>query len=242
MKRFKFFTAIAGILLASMTLNSCSDDGYSLGDFWVEVATVYQEGDDWYSLTLDDGTTLWPASPLYRPAGLKYNQRVLVDYTILSDSMSGFDHYIKVNALQKILTKEVAENKGVENDSIYGTDPVKIYNLWTGDGFLNIDFGFNAGGGVSHFVNLLQDSTSSASPYAFEFRHNAYDDHASYGQRGLVAFKLPDFETGEEEITLLIKVKTFEGEKEYELVYTPQRKATFTNRKISKETYSTEIK
>ena len=74
------------------------------------------------------------------------NQRALVNFTILADStqsnLGGFSHYIKVNAIHNILTKSIAKNEGAANDSIYGTDPVSIYNnnMWIGDGYLNIYF------------------------------------------------------------------------------------------------------
>ena len=63
-----------------------------------------------------------------------------------------------MNAIHNILTKSIAKNEGAANDSIYGTDPVSIYNnnMWIGDGYLNIYFETLWGGKTAHFINLIQ--------------------------------------------------------------------------------------
>ena len=148
MKTLRAFLLVIGIALVSLTLPSCLDDdnSYSLGDIWIAVATVVPEGNNVYYLRLDDGDKLWPAATNYPNYQPKPNQRALVNFTILADStqsnLGGFSHYIKVNAIHNILTKSIAKNEGAANDSIYGTDPVSIYNnnMWIGDGYLNIYF------------------------------------------------------------------------------------------------------
>ena len=146
MKTLRAFLLVIGIALVSLTLPSCLDDdnSYSLGDIWIAVATVVPEGNNVYYLRLDDGDKLWPAATNYPNYQPKPNQRALVNFTILADStqsnLGGFSHYIKVNAIHNILTKSIAKNEGAANDSIYGTDPVSIYNnnMWIGDGSLKI--------------------------------------------------------------------------------------------------------
>lgn len=245
LKRFKFFLVCVVVgCCALMTLNSClDDDGYSLGDFWVEVATVKQEANDWYSLKLDNGATLWPAAPLYKPTDLKYNERALVNFTILSDSLAGYSHYVKVNVLQSILTKDVAENLGsIKNDSVYGKAPVTVYNIWVGDGFLNVDFGFNRGSsGVKHYINLIRDEVSSENPYVFEFRHNPYNDSSEYEQRGLVAFRLPVIDAEGKDVSVWIKVKTFEGDQLFKLNYNSDQNSFVQGYKVNANHYSTEF-
>ena len=148
MKTLRAFLLVIGIALVSLTLPSCldDDDSYSLGDIWIAVATVVPEGNNVYYLRLDDGDKLWPAATNYPNYQPKPNQRALVNFTILADStqsnLGGFSHYVKVNAIHNILTKSIAKNEGAANDSIYGTDPVSIYenNMWIGDGYLNIYF------------------------------------------------------------------------------------------------------
>lgn len=222
MKNLRFYLMLAGISLVSLTFNSClDDDGYSLGDMWLSIVTVEAEeaGSNLY-FRLDGGETLWPAAGYYMADRFDNKQRAILNYTILSDSVSGFSHYVKVNSIDPLLTKDIAENKSTENDEYYGTDPVGIRKLWIGDGYLNIAFEANFGGMEKHFVNLVNMSDEE-NPFRYEFRHNAYDDPQSYGSVGIVCFKLQDIDTAGQTITMTINVKTFDGDKSFTLEYNP---------------------
>ncbi|MDR1645091.1 MAG: NigD-like protein [Tannerellaceae bacterium] len=225
MKTLKILFASVGLTLITLAFNSClnDDNGYSLGDIWMSVATARPLGDDSFYLTLDDSTTLWPASPLniyYQP---DRPQRVQINYTILGDNYQGYDHAIKLNRIDTILTKSIAENMGTKNDSIYGKDPVEIAGIWVGDGFLNILFKAYFSGDVKHFVNLIRDEVASDTPYRVEFRHNALGDDSSYLRYGIVAFDLSPIDTQGKDVTLTVKVNTFEGVKEIEKKYNSGR-------------------
>ena len=103
----RFFLAIGiftiGIILF---LSSCDDSAHSLGEFRINIATAIPNGENSYSLLLDNGTRLWPAASAvtYNP---EMNQRVFLNYTILSGAKDGYNHYIKVNDIWNILTKDV---------------------------------------------------------------------------------------------------------------------------------------
>lgn len=227
MKTMKLFFKCLGGVAMTLILNSCdwNDNGYSLGDVWYSLATVKPLNDGKaYSLRLDKGTTLWPAAtkvPYYKP---KENQRALVYYTILSDKFEGYDHAIQVHNIRNILTKPFVEH--VKPDSVdkkYGKDPLKIVNMWVGDGYLNVEFGFNYGGTKTHFINLLHQPKDN-DPYFFELRHHAYGDPQRYGRKGLVAFDLSKLNTDKnKEVTLTILVKTFKGEKKYTVKYNEKK-------------------
>ena len=66
MKAFKVFVILTGLILTPLVFNSClsDDDDYSLGKFWISIATVEPLDNNTYSLILDDGTKLWPAAGL----------------------------------------------------------------------------------------------------------------------------------------------------------------------------------
>lgn len=214
-------------LFTIFTFNSCSDDdGYSLDKFIVNLATVnpidIEQGT--YSLTLDDGTTLWPAASnmVYRP---KADQRVFLNYTLLSGQTEFYDHYIKVNYIQDILTKKVVDLTP-SNEKEIGNDPIKILRLWEGDNYLNIHFGYNVGGGqVKHAINLVKNKLNAQSQagdkIVLEFRHNANGDPEKYGENSYVAFDLKPFQTeGKTSVDFIIKVKDYDGEaKEYAVTY-----------------------
>lgn len=233
MKTLRFFLMTIGVALSSTLFYSClnDDDAYSLGDFWIDLATVVPINDTSYYLRMDDGTTLWPAAPINSYYEPKENQRALVNFTILSDEKDGYDHYVKINRIDNILTKDIAENLGEKNDSIYGTDPVGVSSIWVGDNYLNIYLKAYFGGVKKHFVNLIP-STDKSGGLVYELRHNAYDDPSPGYLRGdLVAFRLPDFQTphispASDSTTITVKVKTFEGEKFYNIKFSTKTKAS----------------
>lgn len=221
MKTFKLLLITTGLVFSTLLFNSClDDDGYSLGNYWVDVVTIVPISETTYYLRMDDGTTLWPAAtnvPYYKP---KENQRAMVNVTFLSDSLNGYDHFVKVNKIDEVLTKHIAENKGAENDSIYGKDPVEIEGIWTGDNYLNIYFKTWYGGGEKHFLNLIPSDDKDA---MLEFRHNAYSDPQINKLGGFVAFNLSTLPMedigGQDSISLTIKVNTFDGDKIYKVKY-----------------------
>jgi hypothetical protein len=226
MKTLRIFFTFMGLTLMPLTFNSClsDDNGYSLEDMWMSIATARPLGSDSFYLTLDDSTTLWPAAPLdmyYQP---DRPQRVQINYTILGDHYQGYDHAIKLNRIDTILTKSIAENKGDENAATYGNDPVEISGIWVGDGFLNILFKAYFSGNVKHLVNLVSTGTAD-DPYRVEFRHNAFNDNASNQRYGIVAFDLSQIDTEGKDVTLTVTVNTFDGIKEIEEKYNSGRNA-----------------
>lgn len=233
MKTLRFFLMIISIGLSSTLFYSCldDDDAYSLDKFWIDIATVVPIGESNYYLRMDDGTTLWPAAPIHSNYKPKENQRALVNFTILSDAKDGYDHWVKINRIDNILTKDIAENKGAQNDSIYGTDPVAISSIWVGDNYLNVYLKAYFGGVKKHFVNLIPVDEESEE-MVYELRHNAYDDPASGSLRGdMVSFRLPDFQTPDgsapDSTTITVKVKTFEGDKAYKIKFATKTKANY---------------
>lgn len=217
-KLLTFSILLSGILLA---MSSCDDNGRSLGDFHINLATVVPEGQNSYFLLLDNGTRLRPiASDIrYTPSS---NQRVFLNYTILWDSKVGYNYDIKVNDIWNILTKQVIELTTQNEDSI-GNDPVKTNAVWVGGDFLNVSFMFNYGGVRPHAINLVKNMESpEASPDAIEleFRHNAYQSTRDRLYEGFVCFDLKPFRKNDaDSVKLSIKVKEWSGETTYNIVY-----------------------
>lgn len=236
MKLMKCMMLSLGIALTICLLNSCNnDEGYSLNNVWYSIATIHPlNSDRSYWMTLDSGTSLWPAVtniPWYNP---KEKQRAFVVYNMLSDEYYGYNHAVKILDIKSILTKPIAENLDDENDETYGTDPVNIADIWIGDGYLNMVFEFNYGGNAVHYINLLQSENADI-PYLFEFRHNAYDDDTRYRRKGIVAFDLSTIDTNGEEVELTIQVNTFNGMKNFKITY-----HSLTDPAIQNQNYSME--
>lgn len=218
----KLSLLILPLVIAITTLFcSCDKGGYSLDKFSVSLATVRVIQGNSYFLELDNGKTLWPAAQnfQYKPT---HNERVMANYTLLSDSQSGYDHFVKVNGLSRVLTKGPLDLTENNKDSI-GNDPVVIEDIWYSGRYLNIIFGYNSSNGYTHYINLVNNLTVNQpedGKIHLEFRHNANRAPASYGTRGVVSFDLQSTLQGEERSTLSIKVKEFKGEKQIDIPLT----------------------
>lgn len=235
LKKIILMLMIAAVALFS--LPSClgddelaGDPSYSLDNVWLAIATVVPQGGNVFYLRLDNGDTLWPAATNYPDYEPKEDQRAFISFTILSDSIQGFAHYIKLNGIHDILTKRIAANLGAENDSVYGTDPVDIPsdgNIWVGDGYLNFYFIVKQGGQKAHYINLIQPDAANE-PYTVEFRHHANGDPEITTGSGRVAFNLASLpDTGGKTVDLKVKVRTFSGERVYTVKYNTDSSALY---------------
>lgn len=220
MKKYFLF-----LLLSVFTLTSCDDDGYSLDKFWVSLATVENPNNEpYFFLHLDDGTILWIGATNYlnyRPAT---GQRVLADYTLLSDRPEGsnYDHDAKLNDAYNILTKGIVEVTPETQDSI-GRDPIVVRDIWVGSDYLNIRFAYR-GFNKRHMLNLVSDAskTYDDGKVHLEFRHNAFEDNTTRTLTGWVSFHLASLQenAGGNTLDLVIHVIESEGkEVTYEQTY-----------------------
>jgi hypothetical protein len=207
---------------------SCDDNSRSLGTFGINIATVIPESGGSYSLLLDNGKKLWPAASAleYTPT---IKERVLLNYTILSEEKDGFDHYIKVNDLWKLLTKNIVELNTYNEDSI-GNDPIKTNAIWVGGDYLNVSFHFNYGGERPHFINLVKNKTSREiqnEVIEVELRHNSFESQSEHLYEGFVCFDLKPLRQNDvDSVKLSVKViewieQTDSNKKEiiYDVVY-----------------------
>ena len=187
MKTLKLFLMATGVLFTSLTFQSCldDDDNYYYGYLTPNApVTVKPVSDNSFFLQLDDSTTLLPANLTSSPYGDK-EVRALVNFSVVNEPSEGYTKAVHVNWIDSILTKQIAPDLGVDNDSVYGTDPVEMIKDWVTiaeDGYLTLRFRTLWGDrSKAHFVNLLV-SKDPANPYEVEFRHNAYGD--VYGTEG----------------------------------------------------------
>ncbi|MBD8389712.1 NigD-like protein [Dysgonomonas sp. BGC7] len=217
-KYMKLFSALILSSVLLLGVSSCSDDdGYSLGDFWESIVTVNEIGNGTYDFTLDNGKKLWVAAPAGLNLKPKYD-RAIINYTILSDKVEGYDHYIRLNGFYDVLTKGaiyIASDDQVKQDSI-GNNPIKVHSMWEGGGYLNVYFGYNAGGKDSHMLNLVSaksDLGINDEVVKLEFRHNIRGDYENYPVRGYVSFNLAPYKAeGKEKAVFEISWKDFGGE------------------------------
>ena len=230
MKTLKLLLMATGVLFTSLTFQSClDDDDYNYGYLTPNaLVTVKPVSDNSFFLQLDDTTTLLPVNIASSPYGNK-EVRALVNCREVNEPAEGYSKAVYVNWIDSILTKQIAPDLGVENDSVYGTDPVDMIRDWVTiaeDGYLTLRFRTNWGDrNKAHFVTLLA-SQDPANPYEVEFRHNAYGDVYGVEGDGLVAFNLGSLpDTEGKTVKLKLKWKSPVGDKSVEFDYCT-RKAT----------------
>lgn len=215
MKLFRFlFIALTIVVIST----SCSDDdGYSLGDYWLSLATI-EGNQDGFVVVTDNGDRLFPSANAVPGFQVEDGMRVWVNYTILGDATGDLTYYVKINDLHKVLTKGIIELTPENADSI-GHDPLTIDGYSFTNQYLNIAFLYG-GGGTIHFINLVRDTDNPTTPEGMpilEVMHNKNGDPYNYLRKGLVSFDLSELEEeGQTEITFLLRAIGKSGEYEFE--------------------------
>ncbi|MFV0376466.1 MAG: hypothetical protein ACK5JD_04100 [Mangrovibacterium sp.] len=184
--------------LTVISLASCDwdDDGYSLGDFWVDFGLI-ESGDDGENFTIhvDDGYAIVPVNMNQIDTEKWANDtRVIVNYTIVGDKDVEAEekvYYAKINDLDKVLYKPVFEITPETEDSI-GNDPIIVDNMWVKDHMLSFRLHYY-GNSKIHFINLVKspgEVTEDDLPLQLELRHNEKGDQRSYLMTAFVTFDL----------------------------------------------------
>lgn len=217
----KTFLLLLMLLPVVTIFTSCEEKDVERSPLYNGLVTIrYTEGDLLY-FQLDDVRTLYPVNMNTGKFWVD-GQRALINFYVVDEDDRGFTDAVYVNWIKPILTKATVESKGVENDVVYGKDPVEIVRDWVTvveDGYLTLRFRTYWSGGVTHTVNLLT-GVNPDNPYEVEFRHNDYGDYDYYVGDGLVSFdlsKLPD--TGGKIVKLKLKWISFSGPKSVEFDY-----------------------
>lgn len=210
MKKINLYL-LAFLMIATTALQSCGDDGYSLDDFIVSMATVRVISGSQYYLEVDNGETLFPAASnvqWYKPLD---GQRVIANYTLLSRNYGDYDYGVLVNFVSNVLTKNVEDLTEADEEK-YGNDPVSITDIWVGGKYLNVEFIFDIPSQYKHRVSLVNNKTEEWEDDGYihlEYRYNDQDDVTGIRRRGIVSFYLGDY-MSEDAVTEYrgIKIKT----------------------------------
>ena len=217
----KTFLLLLMLLPVATIFTSCEEKDVERSPLYNGLVTIrYTEGDLLY-FQLDDVRTLYPVNMNTGKFWVD-GQRALINFYVVDEDDRGFTDAVYVNWIKPILTKATVESKGVENDVVYGKDPVEIVRDWVTvveDGYLTLRFRTYWSGGGTHTVNLLT-GVNPDNPYEVEFRHNDHGDYDYYVGDGLVSFdlsKLPD--TGGKIVKLKLKWISFSGPKSVEFDY-----------------------
>lgn len=208
---------LLGLLILPMFLAmSCENDGLSLGDQWLDYAVVDNPNSEpYFFLHTDDGDLLWVAATNFHGYRPKSGQRVIINYTKLSNKPEGadYDHDVKLNDVYNILTKGVFELTEATQDSI-GRDPLVVRDMWVSYDFLNVKFSYN-GFNKTHYITLAHDASDEYDDgkIHLELRHNSHKDQEVYRYNGIASFNLSSLKAGTDgdRIDIVIHYEDYEG-------------------------------
>ena len=181
----------------AILMTSCQkdDDSYSVGKFWVGFGIIDKSGPDSFTVQMDDGSIIHPVAGNLNGSWFEDDQRVLVNYTIVSDKKvdeTDKEYFVKINSARKILMKGIVDITEAIEDSI-GNDPVIIRDAWmSSNQLLNMELRY-FGNSEVHFINLVKEPgelTAADQPIELELRHNKNGDREDVLFNAFVSFDL----------------------------------------------------
>lgn len=199
----------------------------SVNDSWVGFGMVNKVTiSDSYTIVMDDGEVLYPATNSIFDKDVFNNERVLVNFTILGNKDNP-DHneyyYVQINSLRKILYKGIFDITPAKEDSI-GNDPILVKDKWVKNNMLNFELKY-WGGNKTHFINLVKQPgaiNTANGPVVLELRHNSNDDTEEFPLSAFVSFDLSAIKVaGKNSTSFKVIAKGFDG-KDFE--YTEEYK------------------
>ena len=225
MKKIYHLIIITALAVIAASLQSCQKS--EIEQYTNAIVTVIppQSGTT-ISVMLDENTVAYPVNYSGNDLGPK-EQRALITFRepkgneAINSSSAGPQIFIA--AFKPILTKQLAENLGEEqNAQSYGQDPVEIVNDWTTlaeDGYMNICFRTWWGGTATHLVNMVY-TPEPVNPYCVTFYHDRMDDAANEINDGIVAFSLDGLpDTQGQTVDLVVKWMSYTGQKQASFKY-----------------------
>ena len=121
----------AWIVLGMFSLQSCLDDASYTGEnllFAIGTIRVVEAQD--YYFELDEGSLLYPGdTAAVHNYPIKDNQRAFVYFSLLEETLPGYDYNAKIEHIEDILTKDIFCVAPEDLDSI-GNDRIDVDNIW----------------------------------------------------------------------------------------------------------------
>lgn len=187
----KILTTALLCVTAAVSLPSCMKDNKS-EEIFTGLVTV-EPNESGTRFQINDSTSLISTNFEYKG---KRTVRGLMNFSIVENvenSRSMVNKYVKVYALDTMLTKKPSIDCGVDNARVYGKDEIAIIDDWvtTGeDGYLSLRFRIGiSSSSTPHMISLV-DVGKDANGHNFELRHSANGDGIGQLIDGLVAFDL----------------------------------------------------
>lgn len=213
-----FVLLLVGSLFGLMSGCDLDDDGYYLDNAWVGFGLVDKDASsESYTIKMDDGEVLYPATNSRFDNEVFDNERVLVNFTILGNKDNP-DHneyyYVQINSLRKILYKGIFDITPAKEDSI-GNDPIYVEDKWIKNNMLNFELKYLGSAYKTHYINLVKQPgaiNTTNGPVILELRHNTNDDSEDFSLSAFVSFDLSALKvSGKNSTPFKIIAKGFDG-------------------------------
>lgn len=204
------------VIFLSLIFFSCEKKiiDYGLGEYYEEIVTA--KGGNIFET--DAGRIFYDKSETDK--SYQVGDRVLVNFTLLTETTSGYDFTVRVNSSAKIPLGELqAVSQKNINEAVNET--VQLESLWMGNHYLNLNLYFYFKS-ETHSIGLLADSLSLKSDTVqIYLRHNTKNDPPGALNRLFISFDLEKvLGKPENKLLLLLNIDTSNyGNKTYELKY-----------------------
>jgi len=206
-----FFIVIVSFLF------SCEEKtvDYGFDNYYVEIVTAQNENE-----FLSDNGKIIVVSSSKNKNNYTAGDRVLINYTLLSEDDSGDRYNVRINGSSKIpLGKLSLTNDSTINAS--AVEPIFLESVWLGRNYLNMSFYLNYRS-ITHSIGLLADSMRMESDtLRMYFIHDSKNDPPGYPSHAYLSFDLKDVLRNPEktrQISIQINTSNF-GNKIYGFEY-----------------------
>lgn len=189
MKKLLFILPLAAYLFL---LTACQEPTPKPTE-WIDLVTAI-ETQGKVSLVQDDSTVLTIVDGYtgYKPKATR--QRVVVIYSYVDENKQAKTANVKLLSYKEILTKGLTPITTEHQADSVGKSKIGVYEVWTSQGYLNVDFGYwYSGSGAAHNISLAQNTYTkypTNDTIYLEFRHNHNNDAMGYYGRGMASFDL----------------------------------------------------
>lgn len=212
-KLFSLFVLLMMALSLGTTMTSCSKNEDNPTEYLAVVTVVPGTGQAGMALRVDENTVLHPTNITHSPFDKEV--RAFVRYYKNGTQTSAGMTDVNVTWMDDMLTKDLAENKGAENATAYGSDPVELFNDWctvAEDGYMTLHFSTIFGQGATHYINMVNVSDADH-PLKFRLYHDAKGDKIGRERDSFVAFKMFDRAAYDKDVTIELEWDSFSGVK-----------------------------
>ena len=222
-KKIIYVFALVAVFISALSCEKEKQPDYTYYYPNAVVTLKTDPEDGKFFMQLDEKTTLLPVN--YEKSPSNEETRAFVRYDKQDGDAGKYTSNVYVHWIKTIRTKSMAESKGSHDANVaaYENDPLEILSDFptvVEDGYFTVGFMTLFGGVAVHELNLVKGDK----PGEVVLYHNAKGDYPAKMDKGVIAFRLDDLDLPQTdgEIDLVVKWRSFSGDKEHTFKYIPR--------------------